>query len=163
MAKNNVPFILKHVALAIYESGDVHGSSPTQKITGAMDIARHRLTEYGFFRKGSETGPIEKIKLTVKGMRGEQRHKYHGPRQKNEKFDALYSLIAEADNEEDDDTAGDPDMPDENFAGQDAREERKQVRHAHAARSAAGPKAKVRVPKRVKKAKAAQAKRARRR
>lgn len=162
MAKINVPFLVKHVALAIYESGDVHGSSPTQKITGAMDIARHRLVEYGFLRKGSETGPVDNIKLTVKGMRGEQRHKYHGPRAKNEKFDKLYELIAEVDQTDEEDAEGiDPMLAEENSPAD--RKKVRQARHAAAARSAAGPRKSPRVPKRVKKAKAAQAKRARRR
>lgn len=159
MASNNVPFLVKHVALAIYESGDVHGSSPTQKITGAMDIARHRLVEYGFLRKGSETGPVEQIRLTTKGMQGEQKHRHHGPRSKNMKFDELYALIAVADNEGAEGAEGVD--PSENLE-HESHKERMQVRHAHVAKSASGPKKTSRVPKRVKKAKAATAKRVRR-
>jgi len=99
MAKATVPFLVKHVALAIYESGDVHGSSKVQKITGAMDIARHRLVEYGFLRRGSEKGAVDQIHLTPKGLERERKHKFHGPAAKNKKFDLLYGLISAVDEE----------------------------------------------------------------
>jgi len=142
-----VPFLVKHVAMAIYESGDVHGKSPTQKITGALDIARHRLVEYGFLRKGSETGPVEEIRLTVKGLKREQKHKYHGPKTKNQKFDRLFDLIADAhDSDEDESTDDDPRDVKFHEDGPLHRKQRTQSRHAHAAKRAAKPRKRARVP-----------------
>lgn len=151
-----IPFLVKHVAIAIYESGDVHGSSPTQKITGAMDIARHRLVEYGFLRRGSEKGPVADIRLTPKGMQRELKHKYHGPRAKNLEFDRLFSLIEGAQEVED----APKDVEPENLeSARLQRTRRKQTRHAFAAKSAAKPRRKAKVPVRVKKAKSAKARR----
>lgn len=163
MAKATVPFLVKHVALAIYESGDVHGSSKVQKITGAMDIARHRLVEYGFLRRGSEKGGVDQIHLTPKGLDRERKHKHHGPAAKNKKFDQLYSLISGVDEESTENPVSNEENEENSVDTSIQRRRRVQTRHAQAAKSAAGPKKKVRVPKRVKKAKSASAKSIRRR
>lgn len=153
MPASKIPFLVKHVALAIYESGDVKGSTPTQKITGAMDIARHRLVEYGFLYPGSQTGPVENMKLTAKGLERERKHKYHGPKTKNQKFDKLYELISPAQEEAEEDMVGDDPREVEFGSHPQVRSRRTQARHAHAAKSMAKPRTKVRVPKRVRRAK----------
>jgi hypothetical protein len=153
MPASKIPFLIKHVALAIYESGDVIGSTPTQKITGALDIARHRLVEYGFLYQGSETGPVEDIKLTAKGKASEQKHKVHGPKAKNLKFDTLYALIASAHEDEEANTAGDDPSDAEFSVSPTARKQRIQARHARAAKSRAKPRKSVRAPKRVRRIK----------
>ena len=162
MAKATVTFLIKHVALAIYESGDVKRTSKTQKITGAMDIARHRLVEYEFLRKGSEKGEISNVKLTPKGQVAERKHKHHGPAKKNQKFYRLYALIAGAD-EIENESPFENENEENSVDARPQRKQRIQTRHAHVAKSAAGPKKKIRVPKRVKRAKQASAKSIRRR
>jgi len=100
MASGDIPILVRHVALAIYKSGDVRGASTLEKAIGAFDIARHRLTEYGFLRKGSEKGKPSKIKMTVKGHKADAKHRSEvGSKTKTKEWDKLYSLISEAEEE----------------------------------------------------------------
>lgn len=106
MAKNDIPVLVKHCALAIFKSGDVKGSV-MDKTLGAFDIARHRLTEYGFLKKGSEVGDPSKIKLTSKGFQAESKHQREGAagKAKTREWDKLYRVISEAEEESTDDGA----------------------------------------------------------
>jgi hypothetical protein len=91
---------VKHCALAVYKSGDVKGSI-LQKVYQSMLIARSRLTEYGFLKKGSEKGGIETIKLTGKGLRREAEHQREkGGVEKTALWDQLYTLLEAASPEE---------------------------------------------------------------
>jgi hypothetical protein len=149
-----IPILVQHVALAIYESGDVSGS-PTLRMTGAMDIARHRLVEYGFLRLGSEKGSVDSIRLTAKGSRRDAHHRGHGGKEKYEKFAKLYALIAPAHDTEADDQVDltEPAKADEGDTWAQ-RSAKTKARHARVAMRAASPRKRA---KRVRRAKSARA------
>lgn len=100
MAKAGIPTLVKHVALAIFKSGDLKGNK-FKKTQAAFDIARSRLVEYGYLKKGSEQGPPENIKLTGKGHKREGYHRNEGGegKSKTTEWDQLYSLIQETEEE----------------------------------------------------------------
>jgi hypothetical protein len=137
MAASDLPVLVKHCALAIYKSGDVRGSG-IEKTLGALDIARHRLTEYGFLKSGSEAGEPSKIRLTAKGLKAEARHlREVGSRPKTRAWDKLYRLTMVAEEEE----AADGAMTDGPEAyippgpqGAAARKKQEQVRRARTAK-----------------------------
>ena len=138
MAADGIPVLVKHVALAVYKSGDVKGSNTLEKVLGAFDIARHRLTEYGFLKKGSEKGDPSKIKLTAKGHKAESKHRREvGGQVKTKEWDKLYSLIAEAEEEPEDDGSmiGDNRLAGAVAgAGPQVRKKQEQVRRAKVAK-----------------------------
>lgn len=93
MAAQDIPFLVRHCAVAIYESGYGTGSRE-QKFWHCLEVARWRLVEYGFLRKGSQYGPPLNIKLTAKGKKRENQHKNEqGGADKNDKFQKLYARI----------------------------------------------------------------------
>lgn len=100
MSAADIPTIVKHMALAIYDSG-WGGASPktptggqTTKIMQCLDAARWRLVEYGFLRHGSQHGPPSNITLTPKGKKRDYQHKRESDaKAKNGRFDKLYELI----------------------------------------------------------------------
>lgn len=93
MATKNIPHLVKHCALAIYSSGDISGGKK-EKFQSAWNIARARLTEYGYLSKGSETGSPDKINLTSKGHQREAIHASEpGSKTKSMLFDQMYKWI----------------------------------------------------------------------
>ena len=94
MAKNRVPILVKHMTVAIYKKGGIDGSTKKDRFRSAWNIARARLTEYGFLAKGSEDGPASNIRLTGKGLQRESQHRNErGGAAKNTMFDLLYEQI----------------------------------------------------------------------
>lgn len=99
MSAADIPTLVKHMALAIYEDGYGDGSKD-QKIWHCLDAARWRLVEYGFLRSGSQHGQVSNIVLTAKGRVRDRQHKNESAFARKElKFNKLYDLIdTEADN-----------------------------------------------------------------
>ena len=156
MAIADIPVLVKHCALAIYEDHYVFGTKYRQ-VLGAFAIARHRLVEYGLLKKGSEKGTPDKIKLTAKGMKREAIHLRESDGQlKTMKWDKLYMMIA-AVMEFDETETPETEEVDEAAVGspRDAREVQRKRRHVNALRSAPKP--------RTRRAKTARARRAKRR
>lgn len=89
------PAILMHCTLAIYKEGGLHKSSATSRFRQAFDIARSRLTEYGFLVAGSDKGEPGDIHLTSKGRLRESVHRKEGAlvRQKQAEFMRMWALI----------------------------------------------------------------------
>jgi hypothetical protein len=154
MAKVGIPVLVKHCALAIYKSKYAQGSK-IQQIQQSFDIARSRLVEYGFLKKGSETGSPEDIKLTGKGHHRESKHRREvGGKKKTKAWDDLYALIQEEVEEEPGDESADEEVSPFGGNKRAIRAQQKKKRLAKAARSA--PKPKPRTKRRtVKKAKKA--------
>ena len=114
MAEVDIPVLVKHVALAIYESGDVHGEK-FKKIVTSLQIARGRLVEYGFLQPGSEHGPPDNIRMTVKGVRRNLKHVMEsGGKKKTHRWDRLYALISEG--MEDGDSDGEDELAEQDQA-----------------------------------------------
>lgn len=63
----SVPLFVKEVTKAIFD-GD-HGKSMIglSGFRSALNIARFRLTQYGFLSGGSEVGPANAVRMTAKG------------------------------------------------------------------------------------------------
>lgn len=91
MATAQIPSILKHCVLAIFNDPHLPGSTKIRFLR-ALKIAKARLVEYDYLVKGSEDRPADKVGLTVKGKQREQFHLREGPA-KNKKFDALYKMV----------------------------------------------------------------------
>ena len=97
-----IPIIVKHCALAIFKKGGIDGGTTKEKFQSAWNIARARLTEYGYLGSGSEKGSVDNIRLTGKGRARETFHlREAGGNVKNMQFDKLYKLLQE-DNDTDD-------------------------------------------------------------
>lgn len=111
MAQVNIPTLVKHVALAIYETGYIKGSKIT-RIVHSLNIARGRLVEYGFLMPGSQYGSPANIKLTTKGKKRNVKHQRElAGRHTTKQWDKLYALILEGMEEEDGDGATTEVMP----------------------------------------------------
>ena len=96
MAAQDIPYLVRHCAIAIYESGYASGSKE-QRFWWSLDVARWRLVEYGYLRKGSQYVPPSNIKMTAHGKSRETWHmREQGGAQKNRKFKYLYALIETA-------------------------------------------------------------------
>jgi hypothetical protein len=161
-----IPILVKHCALAIYKSGDVKGSI-LQKVYQSLLIARSRLTEYGYLKKGSEKGGVETIKLTGKGQRRESFHQREkGGVEKTALWDQLYLLLEGATHGEvlkaaeiatEDEKPVDASATPQPVAvnPRDARKVQRLHRLAKAAKSAAKPRAKRARRPQLKKAKKA--------
>lgn len=98
LAKNDIPEFVKHVAMAIYESGDLSGSN-AKKFESSLNIARSRLVQYGYLMPGSQNGPVERIRLTSAGARKNAQHKTEGAAglRKSKMFDSLLVDFSETD------------------------------------------------------------------
>lgn len=147
--------MVRHCALAIYESGYGTGSKE-QRFWHSLDVARWRLVEYGYLRKGSQYGPPSNITLTGHGKSRETWHmRETGGSRKNRKFKYLYALIETA-------VENLPmDKKNRNLAAAKARENylaEKQVKKAEAASKTPPPR---RVANKTKKAKTGKARTAR--
>lgn len=111
MADFDIPTLVKHTALAIYREGGLHAAWRA-KLRSAVDIARARLTEYGFLTEGSQHGPVENIVLTAKGQRQDREHRReHDGHRKSRDFDRLYAHIEVAYREDTARTPGKPEKP----------------------------------------------------
>lgn len=96
MASVYIPEILKHCTLAIFKDGGFGGATPA-RFEKAFTIARARLVEYGFLVAGSDTGNVEKIRLTSKGNKRESYHRREmGGGMKSREFDKFFKLIEQA-------------------------------------------------------------------
>lgn len=84
--------LLKHCTVAVYRSGNVVGATPNERWVGAWNIARARLTQLGFLRPGSETGPAATIKHTNKGAGKSTKHSAEGEA-KNRFFDSKIPIL----------------------------------------------------------------------
>lgn len=85
--------MVRHCAIAIYASGYGNGSKE-QRFWHCLDVARWRLVEYGYLRKGSQYGPPSNIVLTADGKSRETWHmREQGGAAKNRQFKYLYGLI----------------------------------------------------------------------
>jgi hypothetical protein len=150
MPAKQMPVLVKHCALAIYESGYCSGS-PVEKVQQALDIAIGRLIQYGFLWKNAGKVAPEKINLTTKGRKAEARHRREGDgKTKTDKWNALYKLIQEE--AEEDEGAGSTSQEAKSplVEPRESRPQQRRRRLAKAARSAARRK-----PKRVRRAKRA--------
>lgn len=151
MPAKQMPVLVKHVALAIYKSGDVIGDGVT-KVQGALNIAVSRLIEYGFLWKNSGKVSPEKIKLTAKGMRAESRHRREkGGKLKTDQWNDLYQLIQEEAEEDVGTGAASQESGSVTEAPHEVRSTQARRKRAKTARSSS-PRRK---PKRVKRAKQA--------
>ncbi len=92
MPSADYPHLIKHVALAIYNSKYVQGSKE-RKMIAALDIAISKLIEWGHLHPRSLYGPP--FLLTSKGRKRESVHNSENPR-KSEKFDRLYHRVEAA-------------------------------------------------------------------
>jgi hypothetical protein len=82
-----LPLMLRHMALAIYEKK----GSGAKAFFAAMDISRAKLVEYGYLTPPSEKGPLERIRMTAKGLRKNAEHQRDKARaRKVLAFKALY-------------------------------------------------------------------------
>lgn len=159
MPADDVPVLVKHMAVAIYRSGWGTGGKE-QRFYHSLVAARTRLVEYGHLRKGSQYGPPVNIKLTGKGRKANREHLHEsdaGP--KNKLFNMLYGLIEAGVEEEVGEASEDPASPDASKGNsQDAYKAYMQIRKAKAAAATPGP------PRRkTAKAKKARTRRVRRR
>ena len=80
----DIPVLVKHMAMAILRERGA------RTFADALQIARGRLTQYGFLARGSDEGPVGNIRLTVKGQRREREHRRR-PRRVSSEFDRLYA------------------------------------------------------------------------
>ena len=102
MSAKQTPVIVKHCALAIYRSGYCSGDK-IQRVQQALEIAVSRLIEYGFIYKVSRQAAPEKIKLRNKGKMAEASHRREpNAKKKTDEWNALYRLIQEEVEEEED-------------------------------------------------------------
>lgn len=93
MSAAKVPHIVKHCTLAIWRSGDISGGK-RERFISSWNIARARLTQYGYLTKGSEEGPVDNIKLTSKGTTREAFHaREPGGKTKSMLFDQMFKWI----------------------------------------------------------------------
>lgn len=65
-----LPAILQHMALAIYKKK----GSGEKAFVAAMNIARWSLVKNGYCTPPSETGSLERVKLTTKGQKRNAEH-----------------------------------------------------------------------------------------
>lgn len=94
MAKNRVPALVKHMTMAIYNKGGIDGGTRKERFISAWNIARARLTQYGFLREGSDKGPVSTIVLTGKGLKRETLHRRERDgAMKDAKFDELFEQL----------------------------------------------------------------------
>ena len=94
MARNRVPNIVKHCAMAIYKKGGIEGSTAKGRFRSAWNIARARLVEYGFLIEGSQIGPAGRILLTSKGRQRNLEHRMERDgRTKSAEFDKRYAIL----------------------------------------------------------------------
>lgn len=94
MAKNRVPILVKHMTVAIFKKGGIDGSTEKERFISAWNIARARLTEYGFLAPGSDKGPEANIKLTGKGVKRETLHRREAERgPKDALFDKMFDVL----------------------------------------------------------------------
>jgi hypothetical protein len=148
MAASDIPVLVKHMALAIYEKEYVKGSKIT-RIVHSMNIARGRLVEYGFLYPGSEHGPPSNIRLTLKGHKQNNKHiRELASKWTTAKWDKLYKMISEGieEDEEGSDTLG----PSSKKSGKARDSKKKQIRATKIAKKTKKPRI-----KRAKKAKKA--------
>jgi hypothetical protein len=107
-----VPTIIKHCALAIFKEGGLH-AGPVGSFKKALEIARWRLTSYGFLVEGSQTGSIDDILMTPKGMERERQHRRERDRgRKDREFNRYFRWI-ETSLERKDEKPEDPKTPEE--------------------------------------------------
>jgi len=153
MAEADIPILVKHCALAIYEDGYVKGSK-IHRVLHSFNIARGRLTEYGFLKAGSDAGPAANIELTAKGLKSESKHKRElGSKHATKKWDRLYALLEETTEEQDDDAAdaaADAVIGAMALPTRDARLSERKRRVARAAKH--GPRPRTRRAKKARKA-----------
>lgn len=106
MAAVNVPHLVKHTTLAIWRDGGISGGN-RERFISAWNIARARLTQYGYLASGSDTGKAVDIKLTSKGVARDREHARESDgRAKSALFDSMFKWIEVA---EDTKTAQDKD------------------------------------------------------
>ena len=121
MAIGDIPAMLKHMTLAIYEGSSIAGAG-LPKFMHAFKIARGVMTRDGYLAPGSEEGDTAKIKLTPKGVARNAQHLREGP-SKTKKFTELFLKVQPAVEEPEPSKANK--SPDE---GQEAREKQKEQR-----------------------------------
>lgn len=97
----DLPNLLKHMTLAIYESGDAKGTS-AERFVWALGVARRQLIRMGHMTASSEFVSLNEVALTVTGRALEMKHRRE-PATKSRRFDALYAkygvALAEASKE----------------------------------------------------------------
>jgi hypothetical protein len=149
MPAKQIPVLVKHVALAVYKSGDIAGTGAT-KVQGALNVAVFRLVQYGFLWKNAGKVTPEKIKLTSKGLRAEARHRREkGAKLKTDQWNDLYKLIQEEAEEDVGAGATSQESGSVSEAPHEVRSQQARRRQAKTARTSS-PRRK---PKRVKRAK----------
>lgn len=96
---NRIPTIVKHTTLAIYNKDKtLKGRTEAEKFQSAWNVARFRLTQYGFLVTGSEKGSPDQIMLTGRGRLREAEHKRESDSTiKDRMFDELFSKLSEVD------------------------------------------------------------------
>lgn len=89
MAFEGIPAVLRHVTLAVFKK--LRGDDE-HRFKEAFTIARAQLAKYGYLVPESETGSVEHIKLTAKGLKRDQKHLREGSkgRLKDLRFMELY-------------------------------------------------------------------------
>ena len=73
MAASDVPALVKHTTMAIYEK--IKGQPEKERAVSAWNIARARLVEYGYLTKGSESAKSTGVRLTSKGILRNRKHR----------------------------------------------------------------------------------------
>jgi hypothetical protein len=151
MAQNDIPILVKKVALAIYDSGYAKGNK-FQKISGALEIARNQLVRQGYLREGSQDGGPENIVLTAQGQKRESIHRRKSDtRMRVIEWDKLYALVQTA--EEGQPGEGSTDEADA-APRRDTYQKRRKDRLAQSAKRAPTPKPRKRT-RRMRRAKKA--------
>lgn len=101
MPAAKVPHLVKHATVAIWKDGGIAGGS-RERFVSAWNIARARLTQYGFLTEGSEKGKSEDIKLTSKGAKRDREHAREADsRAKSGLFDSMFRWIEVAEDTKD--------------------------------------------------------------
>lgn len=65
-----LPVLVRHMVLAVYKNK----GTGAKAFFAAMDITRGKLVEYGYLTPPSEKGPLERLRLTSKGIRKNAEH-----------------------------------------------------------------------------------------
>jgi hypothetical protein len=88
MPNPRIPVLVKHMAVAIYRHGKIHGRDRKDKFKQSLQIAKSRCQEYGLVVCPMQS-LAEDVALTMRGRSFEMKHKQEG-RSKTVLFDTLY-------------------------------------------------------------------------
>ena len=88
MPNAKIPSLVKHMTIAIYRDGSIHGKNRKDIFEQCLEIAKSRCREYGFVSFSGQS-LSEEVTLTSKGRKQDAKHRVEG-RAKTVLFDTLY-------------------------------------------------------------------------